>query len=37
MVRVLVVDDDNGQRILLHTILTKEGYTVDTVNDGQEV
>ena len=34
---VLVVDDDKGQRILLHAILSKEGYNVDTANDGQEV
>jgi len=33
-VRVLVVDDDNGQRTLLKTMLTKEGYEVDTAEDG---
>mmetsp|Transcript_83582 Transcript_83582/g.135490 ORF Transcript_83582/g.135490 Transcript_83582/m.135490 type:complete len:904 (+) Transcript_83582:3-2714(+) len=33
-VRVLVVDDDNGQRTLLKTMLTKEGYDVDTAEDG---
>jgi hypothetical protein len=31
---VLVVDDDNGQRTLLKTMLSKEGYEVDTAEDG---
>jgi PAS domain S-box-containing protein len=33
-VRVLVVDDDNGQRALLKTMLTKGGFNVDTAEDG---
>lgn len=31
---MLVVDDDNGQRTLLKTMLSKEGYEVDTAEDG---
>jgi CheY-like chemotaxis protein len=31
---VLVVDDDNGQRTVLKTMLSKKGYQVDTAEDG---
>ena len=31
---MLVVDADNGQRTLLKTMLSKEGYEVDTAEDG---
>ena len=34
--RVLVVDDDHGQRTVLKTMLTKSGYQVDTAEDGVE-
>ena len=32
--RVLVVDDDSGQRMVLKSMLTKEGYDVDCAEDG---
>jgi len=32
--RVLVVDDDSGQRMVLKSMLTKEGFDVDTAEDG---
>jgi len=32
--RILVVDDENDFRTMLHSILTAEGYTVDTAEDG---
>jgi len=35
-VRVLVVDDDHGQRTVLKTLLQKSGYQVDTAEDGVE-
>ena len=34
--RVLVVDDDHGQRTLLKTMLQKIGFQVDTAEDGVE-
>ncbi|TVP77666.1 MAG: response regulator [Gemmatimonadales bacterium] len=34
--RILVVDDDEEARLLLSTILRKEGYEVEAVEDGQE-
>lgn len=34
--RALVVDDDAGIRILVARILSRHGYTVDTVRDGAE-
>ncbi|MDP2170225.1 MAG: diguanylate cyclase [Rhodocyclaceae bacterium] len=34
--RVLVVDDDNGSRTLLRTILVQAGYTVFEAADGRE-
>jgi len=33
---ILVVDDDNGMRLLLCTILKKEGYTVAEAEDGAQ-
>jgi two-component system phosphate regulon response regulator PhoB len=33
-VRALVVEDDEGNRLLLSRFLTGEGYTVEAVNDG---
>ncbi|MFP4379386.1 MAG: sigma-54-dependent transcriptional regulator [Candidatus Sumerlaeia bacterium] len=33
--RLLVVDDDAGQRSLLQTFLSGQGYTVDTREDGE--
>lgn len=33
-VRVLVAEDDETNRLLLHTLLTRAGYAVDTVADG---
>lgn len=36
MRRALVVDDDPGIRILVARILSRHGYTVDTVRDGAE-
>jgi CheY-like chemotaxis protein len=35
-VRVLVVDDDNGQRIVIKIMLSKNGYQVDTAEDGDD-
>lgn len=35
-VRVLVVDDDHGQRTVLRSTLAKVGYQVDTAEDGVE-
>ena len=35
-VRVLVVDDDNGQRMTLKIMLSKDGYQVDTAEDGDD-
>jgi CheY-like chemotaxis protein len=34
--RVLVVDDDNGQRMTLKIMLSKDGYQVDTAEDGDD-
>eukprot|EP00960_Hanusia_phi_P024468 720439-Hanusia_phi.AAC.1 len=34
--RVLVVDDDHGQRMLLKTMLRKAGYDVDEAEDGAD-
>jgi CheY-like chemotaxis protein len=34
--RVLVVDDDNGQRMVLKVMLLKNGYQVDTAEDGDD-
>jgi type II secretory ATPase GspE/PulE/Tfp pilus assembly ATPase PilB-like protein/ActR/RegA family two-component response regulator len=34
--RVLVVDDDEGARLLMRTILEKEGFKVDEARDGHE-
>jgi CheY-like chemotaxis protein len=34
--RVLVVEDDRGIRDLLTALLRREGYGVDSVNDGEE-
>lgn len=34
---ILVVDDDAGQRLMLKAMLTKDGYTVDTAVDGNEM
>ena len=35
--RILVADDDEVNRILVETAMTKLGYDVTIVNDGQEV
>ena len=35
-VHVLVVDDDNGQRTVLKIMLSKNGYQVDTAEDGDD-
>ncbi len=35
-IRFLVVDDDSGQRIVLKSILVREGYTVDMADDGDK-
>lgn len=35
-VRILVVDDDEGIRKVLETILNEEGYIVETAKDGKE-
>ena len=35
-VRVLVVDNDNGQRMVLKIMLSKNGYQVDTAEDGDD-
>ena len=35
-VRILVVDDEKGVRNVLATILEKEGYVVDTAQNGKE-
>lgn len=35
--RVLVVDDDSGQRIVLKSMLVREGYEVEAVDDGEKV
>jgi PAS domain S-box-containing protein len=35
-IRVLVVDDDHGQRIVLKSMLQKSGYDVDTAEDGAD-
>jgi two-component system, OmpR family, response regulator CpxR len=34
--RILVVDDDEITREMLREILTEEGYTVETVNNGRD-
>ena len=34
---VFVVDDDNGQRMTLKIMLSKNGYQVDTAEDGYDV
>ena len=34
--RILVVDDEDGFRELMKTILVNEGYTVDTARDGED-
>ena len=34
--RVLVVDDDNAQRMVLKIMLLKNGYQVDTAEDGDD-
>jgi CheY-like chemotaxis protein len=34
--RVLVVDDDNAIRTLLTTVLTRNGYSVESVHNGEE-
>jgi CheY-like chemotaxis protein len=33
---VLVVDDDKGQRMVLKLMLSKDGYQVDTAEDGDD-
>ena len=33
---MLVVDDDNGQRMVLKIMLSKNGYQVDTAEDGDD-
>ena len=35
-VRVLVVDNDNGQRMVLKIMLSKNGYQVDTAEGGDD-
>ena len=35
-VRILVVDDEKGVRNVLATVLEKEGYVVDTAQNGKE-
>jgi two-component system response regulator ResD len=35
--RILVVDDEEDIRKVLATILEKEGYIVDTAQNGEEV
>ena len=35
-VRVLVVEDDKGQRMVLKIMLSKNGYQVDTAEDGDD-
>ena len=35
-IKVLLVDDDRINRVLLNAILKREGYTVLEANDGQE-
>jgi DNA-binding NtrC family response regulator len=35
-VRILVVDDEKGVRKVLATVLEKEGYAVDTAQNGKE-
>ncbi|MEJ2356547.1 MAG: response regulator [Deinococcales bacterium] len=34
--RILVADDDEGQRLVLDMLLTADGHTVDAVEDGRE-
>ena len=34
--RILVMDDEEGLRLLLHTLLTSLGYDVETAKDGAE-
>lgn len=34
MPSILIVDDDQGQRTVLQTILKREGYTIDTAENG---
>lgn len=36
MLKVLVAEDDHGIQTLLRTILAREGFTVDCVDDGAE-
>jgi CheY-like chemotaxis protein len=36
MTKVLIVDDDEEIRALLHDMLTEEGFEVGTARDGQE-
>jgi CheY-like chemotaxis protein len=36
MVSILIAEDDRGIRTLLSTILTREGFTVECVGDGDE-
>ncbi len=33
---MLVVDDDKGQRMVLKLMLSKDGYQVDTAEDGDD-
>ena len=34
MPSILIVDDDQGQRTVLQTILKREGYTIETAENG---
>lgn len=36
MPRVLIVDDDQQMRLMLHLMLRREGHEVFAVNDGEE-
>ncbi len=36
MAHILLIEDDEIMRKLVHTILEKEGYTVDAVSNGKE-
>jgi CheY-like chemotaxis protein len=33
--RILVIDDEEGWRLLMRTVLRKAGYTVETASDGR--